>query len=128
MAGWMHLPRLIDKVRLQQAGQLPTDYEPHYLRKGFDAKWLELANVTDDDFVAIVKASVTDGEVCDWVLKNVKNPVGDKDRFREFLLNYGRECDELRAKLAQRKKESEIGDREDIQCFVDYIDADEGRI
>ena len=128
MAGWMHLPRLIDKIRLQESGRLPADYEPNYLHKGFDAKWLELAGVPADDFVAIVKASVTDGQICDWVLKNVKNPAGDKERFREFLINYGREGEELRTKLTERKKESGIADREDIQCFVDYIDADEGRI
>jgi len=27
-----------------------------------------------------------------------------------------------------RKKEAGMGDRDDIQCFVDFIDADEGRI
>ncbi len=128
MAGWLHLPRLIDKIRLHEAGKLPEAYQPNYLHKGFDAKWLETADVSPAKFVEVVKSSITDGEVCDWVVKNVKKPTGAKERFKEHLMHHGREGEELRARLAQRKKESGMEDREDIQCFVDYIDADEGRI
>lgn len=128
MAGWPHLPRLIDKIRLHEAGRLPADYQPNYLSKGFDAKWLEMAGVDAETFVKVVRESITDGEVCDWVQKNVKKPTRDKEALREHLNAYGREGEQLRAKLAQRKKESGIEHRDDIQCFVDYIDADEGRI
>lgn len=128
MAGWVHLPRLVDKIRLHLAGKLAPDYQPNYLQKGFDARWFEAAGVKADDFVAVVRNSVTDGEVCDWVLKHVKASTTDKGKFQAFVLNYGREGDDLRLRLKQRKEESGIQDREDIQCFVDYIDADEGRI
>ncbi len=128
MAGWVHLPRLIDKVRLHLAGKLPEDYQPNYLNKGFDARWLETAEVDGEKFVEVVKKSLTDGQVCDWVIKNVKVSDRVRNRFKDYIINYGREGDEVRAKLKQRKEESGIADREDIQCFVDYIDADEGRI
>ena len=36
MDSWVHLPRLVDKIRLHEAGQLPADYQPNYLHKGFD--------------------------------------------------------------------------------------------
>ena len=48
-------------------------------------------------------------------------------RFKEKLLHAGTEG-EYKERLAQRKTESGLADREDIQCFVDYIDADEGRV
>lgn len=128
MAGWVHLPRLIDKIRLHKAGLLAEDYQENFLKKGFDAKWLEVAGVEGDKLVEVVSESVCDGQVCDWVIRNVKVSVRDKEQFREHVINYGREGDELRAKLQQRKEESGMADRDDIQCFVDYIDADEGRI
>ena len=69
MAGWAYLPRFIDKIRLSEAGQLHEDYQPNYLHKGFDAKWLEKAGLEADEFVAVVKATATDGQVCDWSAK-----------------------------------------------------------
>ena len=45
MAGWAYLPRFIDKIRLSEAGQLHEDYQPNYLHRGFDAKWLEKAGL-----------------------------------------------------------------------------------
>ena len=36
--------------------------------------------------------------------------------------------DDLAERLAQRKEESGFGHRDDILTFMDYIDADEGRM
>src|SRR5436853_6846019 len=73
MCGWMHLPRFIDKIRLHLAGKLAPYYEANYC-KGLDGLWLETSGVISEQFIEVVKRSVTDGEVCDWVLKNVKVP------------------------------------------------------
>src|SRR2546425_13122782 len=73
MCGWMHLPRLIDKIRLHLAGKLHPDYQPNFC-KGFDGLWLETAGVQAEQFIEVVRNSITDGQVCDWVLKNVKKP------------------------------------------------------
>ncbi|MCX6894217.1 MAG: DUF5069 domain-containing protein, partial [Verrucomicrobia bacterium] len=69
MDGWPHLPRYVDKIRLHLAGKLHPDYQPN-LGKGFDGAWLKAAGVTHEQMLAVVKASITDGEVCDWVKKN----------------------------------------------------------
>src|SRR5438045_4043041 len=71
MCGWMHLPRYLDKVRLHLAGKLHPDYQPNF-GKGFDQVWLELAGVEEKQFIDILRQSITDGEVCDWVLKDAK--------------------------------------------------------
>ena len=130
MAGWVYLPRLIDKIRLSEAGQLHEDYQPNFLHKGFDAKWLEKAGLDAEEFVDVVKASATDGQVCDWVRENVEADESTKEIFNDAVLNYGADetNSELRERLATRKAEAGMGDRDDIQCFVDFIDADERRL
>ena len=77
MDGWIHLPRYIDKIRLHLAGRLHSDYQAN-LGKGFDGLWLKTAGVTHEQMVEVVKHSVTDGEVCDWVRKNVKKSAAEK--------------------------------------------------
>ena len=128
MCGWMHLPRYIDKVRLHLAGKLHPDYQSNF-GKAFDGLWLETAGVKAEDFVEVVRRSITDGEVADWVLKNVKKPDSVKVAHRERMLNYPKKEDaEGWARLKMRKENAGMGGRDDIQCFVDFIDADEKRL
>jgi len=89
MCGWMHLPRFIDKIRLHLAGKLHADYQPN-LCKGFDGLWLETAGVEAQQFIEVVRNSITDGEICDWVRMNVKQPESAKAAHRERMLNYPR--------------------------------------
>ena len=130
MAGWIYLPRLIDKIRLNLAGKLHEDYRPNFLHRGFDVKWFEPAVVDPDEFTALVAASDTDGQVADWVRHNVIVGAETREDFNATVGNYGAdEADaDVRARLAQRKEDAGLSDRNDIQCFVDFIDADEGRL
>jgi hypothetical protein len=128
MCGWMHLPRFIDKIRLRHAGKLHADYQQNFC-KGFDGLWLETAGVDAEEFIEVVNQTMTDGEVCDWVLKNVKTPEAVKAAHRERMLNYPKKDDaEMQARLKMRKEHAGFAQCDDIQCFVDFIDADEGRI
>lgn len=128
MDGWMHLPRFIDKVRLHLAGKLHADYQGN-LGKGFDGLWLETAGVEFARFVEVVKQSITDGQVCDWVRQNVKKPDAVKQGHRERMLNYPAADDAaMQARLKQRKEEAGLAHRDEIRTFVDFIDADEKRI
>jgi len=128
MCGWMHLPRLIDKVRLHLAGKLHPDYQANFC-KGFDGRWLETAGVRAEDFIEVVRKSITDGEVCDWVLKNVKKDDSVKAAHRERMLNYPKKDDpEMQARLKMRKEQAGLTHRDDIQSFVDFIDVDEKRL
>ena len=127
MCGWMHLPRYIDKIRLHLAGRLHADYQPNF-GKGFDQLWLELAGVDANEFIEVVRNSITDGEVCDWVLKNVKKPDSVKAEQRDRMLNYPRKDDvAMQERLKMRKQQAAMEHRHEIQCFVDFIDADEKR-
>jgi hypothetical protein len=128
MCGWTHLPRYIDKIRLHLAGKLHPDYQQN-LGKGFDERWLRVAGLTHEQFVEVVTSTVTDGEVCDWVLNNVKRSEVEKKAHAEGMLNYPKPDDAtMQARLKMRKEQAGLTHRDDIQSFVDFIDADEKRI
>jgi hypothetical protein len=128
MDGWIHLPRYVDKIRLHLTRKLHPDYQENF-GKGFDGMWLKAAGVTHEQMIAVVKASVTDGEVCDWVRQNVKKSAAEKAAHRDAML--GRPpADDAAAqeRLQMRKQQSGLAHRADLKSFVDYIDADEKRI
>jgi hypothetical protein len=128
MQGWVYLPRYIDKIRLHLAGKLHTDYQDNFGR-GFDAKWLAAAGVEHPQMIAVVAASVTDGQVCDWVRKNVRRSDAEKAAHRSAVLNYPDPSDPpMQERLRLRKEQSGLAHRDDIRTFVDYIDADEDRL
>jgi hypothetical protein len=128
MDGWMYLPRYIDKIRLHLAGKLHADYQENF-GKGFDAMWLKYAGVTHEQMIEVVKKSITDGEVCDWVRKNVKKSPAEKAAHRNDILNRPKADDaEAAARLKMRKEQAGMAGRDNIRNFVDFIDADEKRI
>jgi len=128
MDGWMHLPRYVDKIRLQLAGKLHPDYQPN-LGKGFDGRWLNAAGLTHDQMVEKVKRSVCDGEICDWVRQNVRKSAAAKTAHAQGMLAYPPVDDAAgQERLKMRMTQSGLQERTDIKSFVDYIDADEGRI
>jgi hypothetical protein len=128
MDGWHYLPRYIDKIRLHLAGKLHADYQEN-LGKAFDGFWLKAAGVTHEQFAEVVKKSITDGEVCDWVRKNVKRTAAEKDAHWQDVLSRPLANDASAvARLQMRKEQAGIGNRADIKYFVDMLDADEKRI
>jgi hypothetical protein len=128
MDGWHYLPRYLDKIRLSLAGKLHSDYTEN-LGKGFDGMWLKAAGLTHEQFVNVVKNSLTDGEVCDWVRKNVKRTAAEKAAHWQDVLSRPLASDPAAvARFKMRKEQAGIAHRDDITCFVDSIDADEKRI
>ncbi|HLH54595.1 MAG TPA: DUF5069 domain-containing protein [Verrucomicrobiae bacterium] len=128
MCGWMHLPRFVDKIRLHLAGKLHPDYQPNFC-KGFDGLWLETAGVEAAAFIEVVRNSITDGQVCDWVRLNVNKPDDVKEAHRARMLHYPKQDDpEMQARLKMRKEQAGLAHRNDIRSFVDFIDADEKRL
>ena len=128
MCGWMYLPRYIDKIRLQLAGKLHSDYQENF-GKGFDGMWLKAAGVTHEQMVEVVENSITDGEVCDWVRKHVKKTDAEKAAHRNDMMSRPKPDDAAAvARLKMRKEQCGAAHRDDILTFVDVIDADEKRI
>jgi len=128
MDGWHYLPRYVDKIRLHLAGKLHADYQEN-LGKGFDGMWLKATGLTHEQFVAVVKNSITDGEVCEWVHKNAKKSPEEKAAHWQDILSRPLANDEAaKARFKLRKEQAGIAHRDEIKNFVDYLDADEKRI
>ena len=127
MSGWTYLPRFVDKIRLSLVGRLHHDYQENFT-KGFDGAWLKAAGLQPDAFIEVVKKMATDGQVADWVAKNVKKSAEEKAEFNKFILTRGQDGDEIKARLKMRKEQAGLAHRDDITTFVDYIDTDEKRI
>jgi hypothetical protein len=127
MSGWAYLPRFLDKIRLHLAGKLHPDYQENFT-KGFDGAWLKAAGLQPDPFIEVVKNTITDGQVADWVAKNVNKTAAEKTAFNNFVLIRGQDDDASKARLKMRKEQAGLAHRDEITTFVDYIDADEKRI
>jgi hypothetical protein len=126
MDGWVYLPRFLDKIRLHLAGQLAPDYCDNFT-KGFDGAWLQAAGLSAEQIIDVVRQTVTDGEVCDWIRANVHRSAEEKLKFNNYILNRGRE-EEVKPRLKMRKEEAGLAHRDEITTFVDFIDADEKRL
>lgn len=128
MDGWHYLPRYIDKIRLHLAGKLHADYQEN-LGKAFDGMWLKAAGLTHEQMVDLVKRSVTDGEVCDWVRKNVKKSATEKEAHWQDILSRPKADNlEAMARFKMRKEQCGAAHRDEIKTFVDVIDVDEKRL
>lgn len=128
MDGWIHLPRYLDKVRLHLAGRLAPEYQPN-LGKGFDGMWLQAAGLTHEQFVEVVRNTVTDGEVCDWVHQHVNKSAAEKAAHAQDQLSRPKADDPAaQERFKMRLAESGLSHRTDLKTFVDYIDADEKRL
>lgn len=128
MDGWSYLPRYVDKIRLHLAGKLHADYQENF-GKGFDALWLKHAGVAHEQMIDVVKNYTTDGEVCDWVRRNVKKSPADKAGHLKDLLSRPLPGDEAAlARLKMRKEQCGGAHRDDVKTFVDVIDLDEKRL
>lgn len=128
MSGWTYLPRFVDKIRLHLAGKLHSDYQANFC-KGFDERWLKAAGVSAETFIEVVRNTLTDGQVADWVRHNIK--VGDeaKRAHHDGLFDYpSREDTVGQDRLKMRKEQGGLTHRTDITTFIDFIDADEKRI
>ena len=128
MDGWHYLPRYVDKIRLHLVGKLHSDYTDNF-GKGFDGFWLKAAGVAHEQFIEVVKKTVTDGQVCDWVRHNVKRTPEEKAAHWTDVLSRPHANDPAAcARFKKRMEDSNLSHRTDLATFVDYIDADEKRI
>jgi gluconokinase len=125
--GLVYFPRMLDKIRIHAAGQLPKGYAEH-LGDGFDGRCLRFLGVSYDDVKKLVLAGEPDDKVFAWCLANGRKPTAeDIETWSGFLMKRGWR-DEASDRVAFRIKEAgiETRDKECVTMF-DFIDLDEGR-
>jgi hypothetical protein len=106
VGGLHHLGRMIDKIRLKQAGKLPEDYHRNYgLSVGLDGQLCGFLNVKFEDVEARIQQGGTDEEIAEWVFAHGLRPnrtqlhvwnehsrkMGWNDRIAAYLQNLKKE-------------------------------------
>jgi len=126
VGGLVYLGRMVDKMRLAMAGKLPADYQEN-LGKGFDKACCDFLGVGYAALQKRVHEGGSDAEILAWCEKHGSPRNGEERKiWNEYLEKRGWR-DEMSDRLVFRKQESGWGERDEIQTFFDYIDADEGR-
>ncbi len=126
VSGLVYFGRMLDKIRLHQREELATELHAN-LGEGFDKTCAQFLGVPYSDIVGHVKGGASDEETLAWC-RSRGRPFTDDDAlvWSEFMRKRGWN-DLLSERLKQRKAESGLSSRDDIQTMFDYIDADEGR-
>ena len=126
VGGIVYFGRMVDKIRLHGAGQLPEDYAPN-LGTGFDGRCCNFLGIAYPALVEEVRRGGSDDALLDWAFTHGNRPGEEAiEVWNEFMRKRGWN-DSGSPQLAKRKQESGFSDRAEIQTFFAYIDADEGR-
>src|SRR5271169_6652048 len=125
VGGLVYFGRMLDKIKLHAQGKLPADYH-QALGGGFDSRCCAFLGVKYEDVVARVKLGGEDVDVLEWCFTNGRKPSPEEiEVWNNFLGKRGWR-DAASQRLAERKKEFGIANRDDIQTFFDLLDIDEG--
>jgi hypothetical protein len=132
VGGLCHLGRLIDKVRMRNAGQI-QDY--NYLTVGFDKYLLDKLEIKGEDFEKCVLQGGTDAEIADWVKSNGKHLSDEeKTEWNQMVLTFGPKAemaqkafDRNLAAIAEKRGVS-VEQLAHIKTWFELIEHDEGRM
>ena len=126
VGGLVYFPRMIEKIRLQQRGELPEDYHAN-MGAGFDLRCCDFLHVDYEAVATQVREGKSDAEVLEWCLANGRRP----NENEIFMWNeYLRKCgwnDHYSERLRTRLEGLGMANRTDIQTMFDLIEVDEGR-
>jgi hypothetical protein len=126
IGGMYYFARMLDKIRLKAAGELPAPYHEN-MGKAMDLRTCKFMRVQYAELEAQVLAGKSDDEVFAWCQANGRD-LNDVDLmlYNGFGAKRGLR-DEASAGLERDKAASGLAGRDDIQTFYEYFDADEKR-
>lgn len=127
VGGLHHLGRMLDKIRLQLAGQLPEGFQRNYgLSVGLDGQLCGFLNVTFADIEARVREGAADAEIAEWIFARGLRP----NRTQTMVWNeHSRKLgwnDRISSYLQKLKQEAGAQDVTANTSF-DLIEFSEGR-
>jgi hypothetical protein len=126
--GLIYFARMLDKIRLKEAGRLSSGYftgveDPTF----FDARCTRFLGVNYDDLAERVLQGGSDEEVLEWCFARGREPNEEEIQiWNAFLAKRGWR-DEASDDLEAAKKRAGWEHRADIQTWFDLHDAEEGR-
>jgi hypothetical protein len=125
--GLVYFPRMLDKIRLKEAGKLPPAYE-EYLGSNFDGRCVNLLGVSYHDVKKRAIAGETDEQILDWCLANGRKPTDeDIEVWSGFMTKRGWR-DAASPRILFRLQEAGLGHLDaQVATMFDFIDVDEKR-
>ncbi len=123
------LARILDKIRLNAAGRLPAGYHVGVVsgNRTFDDRVCKFLGV---DFAALAARTLegsTDDEILDWCFAHGRRPDTEQIEIWNGFMSKRGWRDSAQSGFDKAKAEAGFGDREDVQCYFDLMDAEEGR-
>ncbi|MFI5337021.1 MAG: DUF5069 domain-containing protein [Opitutales bacterium] len=125
--GLHHLGRMLDKIRLRQAGRLPEDYHRNYgLSVGLDGQLCGFLGIEFKEVEARVQAGGADAEIAEWIFSRALRPSRTQAHiWNEYLRKFGWN-DRVTAYLRGLQQEMGLGDVPPCTA-LDLIELNEGR-
>lgn len=119
--------RILDKIRLNAAGNLPADYTVGTIegKRTFDDRLCKFLNVEFEVLEARVLQGDSDETILEWCFEHGRNPDPEQiEIWNGFMSKRG--WRDPQSALDQAKIEAGFGDRPEIQTFFDLMDLEEG--
>ena len=127
LGGLHHLGRMLDKIRLKQAGTLPEDYPRNYgLSVGLDGNLCGFLNMKFEDIEIRVAQGGADEEIAEWIFARGVRPNRIQGNvWNEFVRKLGWN-DRISGFVAKIKSESGLADHPACTTF-ELIELGEDR-
>ena len=122
--GLIHFGRMLDKIRLEQAGTLPEGY---FLGDGdpgwWDSRCCRFLRVNYEELADEVRKGIDDDTALEWCFTNGRQPNEEEIEIWSTFIRKRGWRDE--SGLQAEKEASGFGDRDDIRTYVDLFKAEE---
>jgi hypothetical protein len=122
----LYLPRMLDKIRMMQRGELPDEYHAN-LGRGFDQNLCDFLRVPYAEVAAQTESGLDDAAVLAWCCQHGRRPDAQEIHvWNEYMRKRGWN-DDYSARLQSRLAGLGMADRSDVQTMFDLLEVDEGR-
>lgn len=122
VGGMVYVPRMLDKIRLHAAGNLPADYNRG---SGFDTRCVKVLGV---EYAALEKRTLeggTDEQVLEWAFTTGHRPSKEELEMWNAWISKRGWRDERTESIAKMKAERGWQNRDEIVTYFDFHRADE---
>ena len=129
VSGIVLVARLIDKVRLDDAGRLPAGYHVGFVpgNRTFDDRFCTFLGIPWETFTASVRAGGSDEEILERCLAAGRRPDAEQiEVWNTFMQKRGWR-DSGTPSFLRSKDEAGLAHRDDLVTFFDLMDVEEGR-
>ncbi len=123
------LARILDKIRLNAEGNLPAGYHVGIIpgNRTFDDRVCKFLHVDFDALVTRVLEGGTDDEILEWCFTAGRKPTAEEIEIWNGFMSKRGWRDWEQSGFDKSRADSGFAGREDIQCYFDLMDVEEGR-